>query len=71
MAAFRFVGEYTNGRTSIEHLGVTFEGHEPSEVSDDVALQLLDQPEFEEVDPLDHDGDGRKGGSRKKAAPAE
>ena len=33
----RFIGEYTNDRTTITYLDCTFEGHEPREVPDDVA----------------------------------
>jgi hypothetical protein len=60
----RFIGEYTNDRTSLEQYGVTFEGREPTEVTPDVAALFESNPEFEAVDPLDHDGDGKKGGSR-------
>ena len=65
----RFTGEYTNGRTSITYEGVTFEGHEPTECPDELAARLI-EGEFEHVNPLDHDGDGKKGGSlpRKKRA---
>lgn len=60
---FRFIGEYTNKRNSID-MGVLFEGREPSLVSDpELARRLGNNPEFEAVDPLDHDGDGEKGGS--------
>lgn len=61
---FRFVGQYTNGHSSISASGVTFDGHEPEEVTDAEAIRRLSgNPEFEKVDPLDHDGDGEKGGS--------
>lgn len=64
---FKFTGRYTNGHTSINACGVTFEGNEPAEVTDPEAIRRLsNHPEFEEVDPLDHDGDGEKGGSLPK-----
>jgi len=59
----RFAGEYTNGRTSLVAFGVTFEGYEPSEVPPNVAGKFAGHPEFIPADPLDHDGDGEKGGS--------
>ena len=58
---FRFIGQYTGGRTSITMNGVRFEGHEPTEVED--VARFSDSVEFEAVDPLDHDGNGAKGGS--------
>ena len=61
----KFTGQYTNDRTSITYGGVTFEGHEPTECPDDLAQELI-KGEFEQVDPLDHDGNGKKGGSRPK-----
>lgn len=71
MMKLRFIGEYTNDRTSITYLDCTFEGHEPREVSADVAALLKGHPEFEAVHPLDHDADGEKGGSlpRKRGRP--
>lgn len=64
----RFIGQYTNGHTSISASGVTFEGDEPAEVTDPEAIRRLSgNPEFETVHPLDHDGDGEKGGSLPKA----
>lgn len=68
---FKFIGEYTNDHTSISIGGVTFDGHEPSEVPKALEKRFASHPEFEAVEPLDHDGDGKKGGSlpkRKKAA---
>jgi hypothetical protein len=63
---FKFTGEYTNGHETIDACGVLFHGNEPSEVSDPAAIKRLSgHPEFEAVDPLDHDGDGEKGGSPK------
>ena len=59
----RFIGQYTNGHTTISYLGCTFEGHEPREVSAEVAALLANNPEFETIHPLDHDGDGEPGGS--------
>lgn len=43
----RFIGQYTNDRTAITYLDCTFEGHEPREVSDEVAALLKGHPEFE------------------------
>lgn len=61
---FKFIGQYTNSHTSISASGVTFEGREPSEVTDPEAIRRLSgNPEFEPVHPLDHDGNGKKGGS--------
>ena len=61
---FRFIGQYTNGHTSINAGGVVFEGHEPAEVECLEAVRRLSANiEFEAVHPLDHDGDGKKGGS--------
>ena len=63
---FRFIGEYTNGHTSNTVHGVTFYGTEPAEVTDKEAIRRLSgNPEFVKADPLDHDGDGEKGGSPK------
>lgn len=64
---FKFTGRYTGANTSINACGVVFEGDEPSEVSDPEAIRRLSgHPEFEEVGPLDHDGDGEPGGSLPK-----
>jgi hypothetical protein len=61
---FKFTGRYTNGRSSITVFGVTFDGNEPANVLDEAAIARLSQNiEFEAVDALDHDGDGKKGGS--------
>lgn len=62
----RFVGEYTNGRTSITYLDATFEGHEPRSVSPEVAALLAGHPEFQAIHPLDHDANGKPGGSRRR-----
>lgn len=61
----RFVGKYTNGQTSIRMgEGAVFHGREPCDVPEgDTLRRLLANPEFERVHPLDHDGDGVKGGS--------
>jgi hypothetical protein len=64
----KFTGQYTNGHTSITYGGATFEGYEPTEVDNPALIERLLGSEFEAVDPLDHDGDGKKGGSRKKKA---
>lgn len=61
---FRFTGIYTHGRDSLTLCGVTFNGREPADVTDDETIRCLSgHPEFEAVNPLDHDGDGVKGGS--------
>jgi hypothetical protein len=65
---FRFIGQYTHGRNTI-NMGVLFEGREPSFVEDaELARRLANNLEFEMVEahPLDHDGDGEKGGSLPK-----
>lgn len=53
---FRFIGQYTNGRTSVASCGVTFNGREPSGVTDAEAIRRLSgNIEFEAVriaDPL-------------------
>ena len=50
---FRFIGEYTNGHTSINGSGVTFVGREPSEVTDPEAIRRLSgNIEFEMVGDL-------------------
>lgn len=66
---FRFIGEYTCGRTTVPAGGVVFKGREPADVTDpDGIRRLSGSPEFEKIDPLDHDGDGEKGGSLPKVA---
>lgn len=61
---FKFVGRYTNGHESITVFGVTFCGHEPADVDDPQSVARLEQNiEFQAVHPLDHDGDGKPGGS--------
>jgi hypothetical protein len=65
---FRFIGQYTHGRTVI-NAGVDFHEREPSFVADaEIARRLSNNPEFEAVEahPLDHDADGVKGGSLPK-----
>lgn len=62
----KFIGQYTNGRETITYLGCTFEGHEPREVPTEVAELLANHPEFEVIHPLDHDADGKPGGSLPK-----
>lgn len=48
---FKFVGQYTGDRDSIAIYGVTFNGREPSEVSDAHAIEALSRSvgEFEAV----------------------
>jgi hypothetical protein len=65
----RFIGEYTNERDTITYLGCTFTLHDVREVPDDVFALLGGHPEFEVIDPLDHDADGKKGGSRPRGRP--
>lgn len=64
----KFIGEYTGGRNSISYPPYEFAGREPLEVDPetDMGRRLCNNPEFEHVDPLDHDGDGEKGGSLPK-----
>lgn len=49
---FKFVGQYTNGHTSITMYGVTFNGDEPAEVTDPTACASLAASvgEFEAVE---------------------
>jgi hypothetical protein len=48
---FRFIGQYTHGRTSIDAGGVLFEGHEPTEVTDgELIRRLTSHVEFEAVE---------------------
>lgn len=65
----KFIGQYTNGRGTITYLGCTFEGHEPREVPAEVAELLAGHAEFEVTHPLDHDGDGVKGGMKRRGRP--
>lgn len=61
---FRFIGTYTGGHDSINACGVVFHGRDPSEVTDGEAIRRLSNHiEFEVVHPLDHDADGKPGGS--------
>ncbi len=47
---FRFTGTYTGGRSSITVFGVTFEGREPAEVTDEDGIRRLStHQEFEAV----------------------
>ena len=47
---FRFKGDYTGKRTSITLFGVTFEGREPADVTDEDGIRRLsNHPEFEQV----------------------
>lgn len=46
---YRFVGQYTLGRTSICMNGITFEGHAPSEVPADIEFRFAGNVEFEPV----------------------
>lgn len=63
---FRFIGTYSGAET-IDAGGVTFTGREPAEVTNEATIRRLrNHVEFEAVDALDHDGDGKKGGSLPK-----
>jgi hypothetical protein len=53
----------------VEVFGVTLTAEFTAiEVSDAVLAKLRGNPHIVVKDPLDHDGDGRKGGSKKRAA---
>ena len=64
---FKFIGDYTNKHTSINAWGLVFEGREPLEVPAELVERFARHVEFEAVGaaahPLDHDGDGKPGGS--------
>lgn len=48
---FRFIGQYTHGRTMI-NAGVDFHEREPSQVDDaELIRRLSNNPEFESVEP--------------------
>lgn len=62
MALFTFNGRNASGFTSVG--GLVFPTGEAVPVSDEAIIAKLEQhPEFTAADPLDHDGDGEKGGS--------
>lgn len=65
----KFTGKYTNGHGTITYLGCTFTGYEPREVPAEVAELLANHPEFEEVHPLDRDGDGEKSLPKRRGRP--
>lgn len=67
MGLMKFIGTYTGGRTSIQMGEYVFEGHEPTKVDERTAMgkRIAGNPDFAVVDPLDHDGNGEKGGSPK------
>lgn len=47
---FKFIGQYTNGRSTITTCGTLFEGREPADVTDpDGIRRLSNHPEFEQV----------------------
>jgi len=51
----RFIGTYTGKRNSITTNGVTFEGREPSLVTDAEALRRLSgHPEFEKAEKAEN-----------------
>jgi hypothetical protein len=64
MPKLRFIGDYTNGHTSIAMGDYVFEGRKPTMVDEttDMGRRLMGNPEFS-ADPLDHDGNGESGGS--------
>lgn len=64
MPKLRFIGDYTNGHTSIAMGDYVFEGRKTVEVDEttDMGRRLMGNPEFS-ADALDHDGSGEKGGS--------
>lgn len=66
MPLLKFIGTYTGGRETLEMGPYLFVGREPVEVdaSDPIGARLLKNPDFEAFHPLDHDGDGKPGGSR-------
>lgn len=65
MPLLRFIGDYTCGRDTLQMGPYLFIGREPLEVDpqDPIGKRLLNNPDFEALHPLDHDGDGEKGGS--------
>jgi len=60
----RFIGtdDPTDDRACVV-FGLSFDKGEWVDL-DEVPPKLLTNPTFEVADPLDHDGDGRKGGSK-------
>jgi len=64
----KFIGEYTGRRTTLQMGPYLFEGRKPTEVDteEDIGARLARNPDFKEIHPLDHDGDGKKGGSLPK-----
>lgn len=65
MPRLKFIGDYTCGRDTLQMGPFLFIGREPLEVdpADPIGARLLKNPDFELVDPLDHDGVDGKGGS--------
>jgi hypothetical protein len=47
---FKFIGRYTNDHTSVSANGVTFEGHDPTEVPDVLVEKFQRHPEYEQVE---------------------
>lgn len=68
MPYLRFIGTY-NGEETITMGQYVFEGREATEVDEttDMGRRLMGNPDFS-ADALDHDGNGKKGGS---TSPAE
>jgi hypothetical protein len=63
---FRFIGQYTHGRTMI-NAGVDFFGREPSEVEDaELIRRLSNNPEFEAVEPAEVPAEAPKRRGRPK-----
>ena len=51
------------GPAAVFHRGVLFHRGVPVDAPDDVATALAGNSHFRVADPLDHDADGRRGGS--------
>jgi len=66
---FRFIGQYTHGRTTID-MGVLFEGNEPSQVLDpELIRRLSNNIGFEAVEPAEAPAEPpKKRGRPKKVA---
>lgn len=64
MPYLRFIGKY-NGAPTIAMGEYVFVEREPVKVDEttDMGRRLVGNPDFELADPLDHDGNGEKGGS--------
>lgn len=66
---FRFIGKYTNGRTSIATMGHVFVGHEPTQVEGAEAIRrLTNHVEFEAVEETEDAAAPKRRGRKPKAA---